>query len=134
MTEGNDKRLRKILAENLSSFVRQSGYSQAQIAAATEISTSALSAYCSGTRYPRPSQLKALATFFHTTVGALTDDAQERNKTEKEFTQEAYWIASSFEELDDYGRELVRMVVENELRRFEDQKRRRNHPADRLRE
>ena len=124
MTDNDSARLRSVLAYNLTSFVRQSGYSQAQIAAATEISTSALSAYCSGTRYPRPSQLKTLANFFNTTVGALTDDEQARNKGGKEFSQEAYWIASSFEELDSYGRELVRVVVENELRRFESQRRR----------
>lgn len=126
MKDGNDSRLRMILSQNLTSFVRQSGQSQAQIAAATGISASALSSYCNGVRYPGPAPLNALASFFHTTVGALTDDGSSRNRSQQEFSREAYWVAQSFEELDDYGRELVRMVVENELRRFLDQEKQRH--------
>ena len=118
----DEARLRHILAVNLTSLVRQSGRTQAQVADATCISRSAMSSYCNGVRYPRPSQLKALAEYFKISVGALTDDSQERNKNEREFSHEAYWIAQSFEELDRYGRELVQMVVENELRRYAKQK------------
>ena len=121
MNPADDSKLREVLSTNLQALVRQTGYTQAQIAEATGISKSALSSYCNGARYPRPSQLKALSEFFHAPVGRLTDDTQYQARNMREFSQDAYWIAQSFEELDGYGRELVRIVVENELRRFNSQ-------------
>lgn len=131
MKSTDNEKMRQTLAENLEFIIRQSGYTQAQVADATGISRSAMSSYCNGVRYPRPSQLKALAEFFKVGIGRLTDDLRESGMGQSEMSNEAYWIAQSFDELDSYGRELVRIVVENELRRLDSQKREKDH-ADTL--
>lgn len=112
-----ESKLRSTLSYNLSHRIKSGGYTQAQVADATGISTSALSSYCQGARYPRPNQLEALAKFFHISVAELTDTDQARNLSSRHLSQEAYIVASSFDELDDHGRELVRLILDSELRR-----------------
>ena len=111
-----DQKMRGTLAVNLSYFLLRSGETQAKVAEKTGISTSALNSYVRGTRYPRPGQLDALAKYFHVSVGELTDDPTERNKSVT-VSDEAKKIAYSFDELDLHGRELVRIIIQNELNR-----------------
>lgn len=122
---GNDtyeKNIRDNLSYNLSRRIKDSGESQANIAAATGISASALSSYCTGARYPRPEQLRALADYFNISVGELTDDEAIRQRQANRLSQEATRIAELFDELDSHGRSLIRMVVDAELRRVREKK------------
>ena len=117
----DDQKMRDILSVNLSYFLLRNGESQARVAEKTGISTSALSSYVKGTRYPRPGQLDALAKYFHVSVGELTDDPTERKSLS--VSDEAKRIAYSFDELDLHGRELVRIIIQSELNRIRDQRR-----------
>lgn len=117
--EGN---IRDNLSYNLARRIKDSGESQVNIAAATGISPSALSSYCTGARYPRPEQLCALADYFGISVGELTDDDAIRRRQANRLSQEATRIAEMFDELDFHGRSLIRMVVEAELRRVREEK------------
>ena len=112
----SDQRMRDTLAVNLNYFVVRSGETQANIADKTGISTSALNSYLRGQRYPRPKQIKALAEYFHVSVGELTDDPTERGQTDN-MSSEARQIAYSFDRLDLHGRELVRIIIQSEMNR-----------------
>lgn len=109
----DEERLRQIFKRNLFYLIAQSGQPMQKIADATGISKGALSNYCSGYRYPRPSQLEALANYFHVTVGELTDDGQS-----DELSQRAYQVAKSFDKLSEASKQLVEVVIRNELERI----------------
>lgn len=112
----SDQRMRDTLSVNLNYFVVKSGETQANIAEKTGISTSALNSYLQGKRYPRPKQIKALAEYFHVSVGELTDDPTERGQ-DGNMSSEARKIAYSFDELDAHGRELIRIIIQCEMNR-----------------
>lgn len=112
-TKGN---IREILAETLTMKIRQSGKSQAELAQEVGVSTSTLSAYCTGARYPRPELLEKLADALHTSVGSLTGSVSVRLPRD-EVSREAELIALSFDQLDEHGRNLIRMIVDAELKR-----------------
>lgn len=124
MNHDTDKKLRETLSRNLKDRIRKLGYTQAEIADATGISTSALSSYCGGARYPRPEQLNALANFLGCTAGELTDGNLWDQEDRLGLSNEAYRIASSFDQLDKHGRNLVRILLEAELNRVNDEKNR----------
>jgi len=113
----DDQIMRDTLAVNLSYLILRSGDSQAHVAEKTGISPSALSSYLNGVRYPRPGQLNALAKYFHTTVGQLTD-APTGGNPQPQISSEAKQIAYSFDELDAHGKELVRLILNAELGRM----------------
>lgn len=125
-----EERLRKILAFNLSHYIALRGESLQRIADDIGISKSALSNYCNGYRYPRPAQLDALAEYLHVTVGDLTQEIQETQGTQGahgaqgsgvhggRYGQQAVWIRQMVEQLDDHGQEIVRAVIEVELKRM----------------
>ena len=117
MTDADDQRMRDTLAVNLNYFILKSGESQSRVAEKTGISASALNSYVTGQRYPRPGQLNALAKYFHITVGELVDDPNTRSNSAS-ISAEAKRIAYSFDELDQHGRELVRLIVQAELNRM----------------
>lgn len=108
-----ERELRITFANNLSLLIQQRGYTQAHVAEKTGISKSALSSYCKGVRYPRPDQVTKLAQFLGTSVSRLNGQPDEGDR----ISQLAYQIAASFDELDDTGQELVRQVVDHELKR-----------------
>ena len=116
----SDKQMKAILSRNLTQKIRDSGESQANIAAALDISTSSLSSYCTGERFPRSEQLRALADYFNISVGELTDDEATRRRSASYLSQEAASMASLYDELDQYGRSLVRLVLDAEIRRVRD--------------
>ncbi len=62
---------REELALNLAYYSRAYGLSQSDLCGKTGIPKSTMSQYFSGARYPRPSQLDALASCFNITVGQL---------------------------------------------------------------
>ena len=117
MVDIEDQSMREILAANLSRLIQRTGESQSRVAEKTGISASALNSYIKGQRYPRPGQLNALAKYFHVSVGELTDDPTERNGN-TQISVEARRIAYSFDELDQHGRELVRLIIQSELGRL----------------
>ena len=117
MADNNDQKLRDTLAVNLAYLIAKNGDSQARVSERTGISPSALSNYISGFRYPRPAQLDALAKYFHVSVGELTDDPTERSR-EDGLSSEARQIAFSFDELDQHGKELIRIIIHSELNRI----------------
>ena len=121
MAEKSEKAvIREMFAENLRRCIRDSGRSQAEIAEETGISTTALSNYCTGVRYPRAEQLSALAKYLRVSIGELTDDpeAKPRGVT----SNEASRLMMVYDELDAHGKELVRLVAEAELRRAREAK------------
>lgn len=118
MADNYDQRLRETLAVNLAFRILMSGENQARIAERTGISTSALSSYVQGTRYPRPGQLDALAKYFHCSVRELTDDPTEGSGMGN-ISNEARQIAFSFDELDQHGKELVCIIIQSELKRIQ---------------
>lgn len=118
MADDYEQKLRDTLAANLSFRILISGDSQARIAERTGISTSALSSYVQGTRYPRPGQLDALAKYFHCSVRELTDDPTEGSGMGN-ISSEARQIAFSFDELDQHGKELVCIIIQSELKRIQ---------------
>lgn len=113
----NNQIMRDTLAVNLSYLILQSGDSQARVAERTGISPSTLNSYLKGQRYPRPGQLNALAKYFHTTVGRLTD-APTGESQHDQISSEAKQIAYSFDELDAHGKELVRLILNAEMERM----------------
>ena len=117
MTDIEDQKMRDILAVNLAYQILRMGESQSHVAERTGISASALNSYVKGQRYPRPGQLNALAKYFHVSVGELTDDPTEVNKT-SQVSNEAKRIAYSFDELDAHGKELIRLIIQSELSRM----------------
>lgn len=117
---GNDPRdkfMRQILAQNLSKKIKDSGMTQAQLASAIGIGPNSLSSYLAANRYPRPEVLHRLANYFNVSVGDLTDDKAGKARAEGALSSEATAIASKYDELDEYGQALVKMVLEAELRR-----------------
>ncbi len=118
MADDYEQKLRDTLAANLSFRILLSGDSQVRIAERTGISTSALSSYVQGTRYPRPGQLDALAKYFHCSVRELTDDPTEGSGVGN-ISNEARQIAFSFDELDQHGKELVCIIIQSELKRIQ---------------
>lgn len=67
-----------IVAMNIYDYVQASGLSQSEVAKRAGISKSTLSAYITGTNYPRPEQMAALARVFGVSVGALTSSASDK--------------------------------------------------------
>ena len=118
----SDKQMKAILSRNLTQKIRDSGESQAKIADALGISTSSLSSYCTGERFPRSELLRALADYFNISVGELTDDEATRRRSGSYVSQEAMTTARLYDELDQYGRSLVRLVLDAEVRRVRDSK------------
>lgn len=112
-----DKYMRQVLAQNLSKKIKDSGQTQAQVARATEIGPNSLSSYLAANRYPRPEVLRKLANHFNVSVGDLTDDETTRARARGVLSNEATAIAERYDELDEYGKALVRMVLDAELRR-----------------
>lgn len=112
-----DKYMRQVLARNLAQKIKDSGQTQAQVARATEIGVNSLSSYLTANRYPRPEVLRKLADYFNVSVGDLTDDGTTRARVQGVLSNEASAVAERYDELDEYGKALVRMVLEAELRR-----------------
>jgi transcriptional regulator with XRE-family HTH domain len=112
---------RPTLSANLTRLIKASGYSQAQIADKVGCSKSALSGWVNGSRYPRPEQIAALASFFGVDTGELTEDVEARKNQLRELSSDAFSIARSYDELDAYGQNLVRLVVATELQRVRGQ-------------
>lgn len=115
-----DKYMREVLSRNLTQRIKDSGQTQAQVAAASGIGANSLSSYCKGVRFPRPEVLRALADYFNVSVGELTDDETTRTRAMAGLSQEAATIAALYDELDQHGRTLVRIVVDAELQRVRD--------------
>lgn len=67
--------LREEFAANLNDYSRMYGKTQADLCEETGIPKSTMSQYFSGARYPRPSQLEAIAECFNITVAQLVGDA-----------------------------------------------------------
>ena len=114
--------MKDTLARNLRQRVKDSGKSQADIAEATNISTSSLSSYCTGERFPRAKTLRVLADYFNISVGELTDNEATRGRAQATLSPEAVVLASQYDELDVHGRALLRMVMDAELDRVRHEK------------
>jgi transcriptional regulator with XRE-family HTH domain len=110
------------LSRNLTKRIKDSGKSQAEIAAEVGIKPSSLSSYCTGERFPRATPLRALADYFNISVGELTDDETTRSRARAALSPEAAVIASQYDELDAHGRALLRMVMDAELERVRGKK------------
>ena len=113
-----DEELRRIFAKNLLHYIAKSGVPMQRIADATGISKSALSNYCSGYRYPRPSQLSALAKYLQVSVGDLTDDGEQVawNGNDR-LSRDAASIARDYDQLDPEDKELIRTIMAHLLKR-----------------
>ena len=112
----NEKQIHAIFAENLRRRIAEAGETQANVADALGISRSALSAYCTGEKLPRQGAMQKLANYLRVSVGELMDDGTTIDRW-GQATQLARTLAYQIDELDEYGRSLVRMVVEAEARR-----------------
>lgn len=108
---------RERIAVNLNDYMRLKGVTQVQCAEATGLSTSALSAYCKGVRFPRIEQLMVLAKYLDVKVGDLIDAPVEQYDSIREADQEAAELARDFGKLDEHGRKIVRLILDAELDR-----------------
>lgn len=70
---------RRLLSLNLDRLTRASGKSRRQVAEETGIREGTLSCYYTGRRFPRPEQLRMLASCLGVTVGDLTDAPEDTN-------------------------------------------------------
>lgn len=108
---------RPTLSANLAKLLKDHGLSQKQIAKNIGCSTSALSSWVQGTRYPRPEQIVMLANYFGVSPSVLTEDGEVKSDQLRGLSSDAFYIARSYDELDAHGKQLVRTIVDNELER-----------------
>lgn len=78
MLETNELNQRELFALNLRDYLSVHGISQLELSKKTGISTSAISAYVVGARYPRVEQMQAIANALNVSVSALTDSAEDK--------------------------------------------------------
>lgn len=64
---------RKTFAENLKRYAKESGKNQSQIAAALGCSSSTVSDWFAGNKYPRPERMVRLAELLKVPLSVLTD-------------------------------------------------------------
>lgn len=69
-----ERESREILGRNLTRLTQQSGMKSKEIAKALEVSEATYSYWKSGTKYPGPEKISALAEFFHVDKSAITDE------------------------------------------------------------
>lgn len=111
---------RAIFADNLRWYSKQSGITQVEIATRLGVSTATVSDWFSGKKYPRPEKAQKLADF----LGIRISDLQ-RNKAEREDTNIALTpvtaadlaLIRKYHTLDEYGKEMVNLVLEKEAER-----------------
>lgn len=108
---------RMTLANNLTRIIQQTGYSQAEIARQMGVSTSALSSWCRGARYPRADQLVALASILNVSESELTEDVSAKDDYLLGLSRGALAVARQYDQLDALGQEVVRFVVDAEFQR-----------------
>jgi len=68
---------RTIFAKNLSRLLEERGVEQQTVASDLNVSTSIVSAWVLGRRFPRADIMQKLAAYFHVTVSDLVDLPQE---------------------------------------------------------
>ena len=69
-TRGGDAR--KIFADNLNELLDRRGLSQVDVAVKLNVTTAAVSTWCSGKKYPRVDAMQKLASLLGVTMSALT--------------------------------------------------------------
>lgn len=64
---------RKVFAENLSRLIENRGIEQQKLARDLDVSTSIVSSWVLGKRFPRANMMQQIADYFHVTVSALVE-------------------------------------------------------------
>ena len=102
---------RKIFADNLSRLLEERGLEQQRVASDLNISTSTLSAWVTGQRFPRADIMQSLAQYLHVTVSELVD-----LQTDEKITSKKHRILfDRTKELTDKQMDIVLGVVDGLL-------------------
>lgn len=72
------QKLRKIFGENLSRFLLKSGHNKSELAKYMGVSTSTVSDWCNGNKYPRMDKIEKMAAWFGILKSQLTEDSSQR--------------------------------------------------------
>lgn len=108
--------VRKRVGMNIESYMKLRGMTQQELADKAGINRSTLSSYLIYRRYPRPDVLESLAKCLDVSVGELTDNYQGKENERDALSDEAYTIGRIFDSLDWRGKEIVRSILDAELK------------------
>ena len=107
---------RKIFADNLSRLLEERGLEQQRVASDLNISTSTLSAWVTGKRFPRADIMQLLAQYLHVTVSELVD-----LQTDEKITSKKHRILfDRTKELTEKQMDIVMNVVDGLLGKDDD--------------
>lgn len=71
-----------LFSENLNYYLRISGKTQSELAESLGVSTSTVSTWCRGEKFPRMSKVNAICEYFHIKRSDLMDNKSERDVAE----------------------------------------------------
>lgn len=108
--------VRKRVGMNIESYMKLRGMTQQELADKAGINRSTLTSYLIHRRYPRPDVLESLAKCLGVSVGELTDNYQGKENERETLSDEAYAIGRLFDSLDWRGKEIVRSILDAELK------------------
>lgn len=101
---------RKIFSENLLRLIQDRGIEQQAVASKLDVSTSAVSAWVTGVRFPRADMMQALAEFFHVSVSDLVE-MHEKERIEPD-SQKLAILFSRSRKLNDQQLDIVNSIVQ----------------------
>lgn len=74
----NAEKLRKIFSRNLNRLLQNSGHNKIELAKYMGVSTSTVSDWCNGNKYPRMDKVEKIAAWFGVLKSQLTEDSARR--------------------------------------------------------
>ena len=106
------------LGELISFYRKQAGMTIDELAEKSGVPKGTLNKIIGNvTKAPTLDNMKSIARALGKTLADF-DDMPRREKSGKGFSEEALLVAASYDDLDDHGREMLRMVAEQEMSRL----------------
>lgn len=115
------ERLNETFRDNLRYFMELRGKTQADIARALGVSTSAVTYWCSGEKMPRADKLKALCDLLFVDMSDLVEPRAAVPSFEQRLFDEEGIMLRKFGELSDKDKQMVRDLVDRLTSREEDE-------------
>lgn len=97
---------------------KNAGMTQKEVAIAIGVTESAYCGYETGKRQPDAIKISAIASVLGVSGDYLLDTGYDENKKSPALSDEANRIAKQYEALDDHGRRVVRVVIDEETARM----------------
>lgn len=114
------EKLNETFRDNLRYFMELRGKTQADIARALGVSTSAVTYWCAGRKVPRADKLKALCDFLFVDMSDLLTERVVVPSFEQRLLDEEGIMLRKFGELDETDKQMVRDLVDRLTERRED--------------